>query len=262
MGGQGSPQLNPPPVLVHAHRGGRPENTLPAFEYAIAAGVDAIELDLVVTKDNIVVVSHDPHLPSADGDGAKPGAVIYTLTLAQLHQEVRERDWDTRMPTLDEVFALASKGNFLFNIETKIFGDHPELTPSPEEFVTLVLERIREHRLEPRVILQSFDFRTLQVMKSLAPEIALAALYEGEHKDFTDIAREAGVKIVAPQFNLVTPEQVRAAHAAGLQVMTWTPNTPEDCDRLIAAGVDAIITDDPSALLARLGRTQERKTRL
>ncbi len=136
------------------------------------------------------------------------------------------------------------------------FADHPELTPSPEEFVKLVLTEIRKHHLESRVILQSFDFRTLIAMKRIAPEIALSALYEGTPKDFTAIAREAGAGIVSPNFNLVTPEQVRAAHAAGLQVLPWTPDAPADWDRLIAAGVDGIITDDPAALLARLGRTR------
>jgi glycerophosphoryl diester phosphodiesterase len=258
----------PRTVLVHGHRGARalrPENTLPAFEYAIAQGVDALELDMAVTKDNVLVISHDPLLHPPVCSGPVPEAVIHELTLAQV------REWDcgkvqnpafprqqtvpgTRMPTLDEVFALAPKGKLLFNIETKIFADHPELTPSPEEFVRLVLEVVRKHRLESRVILQSFDFRTLHAMKRAAPEIALSALYSGDPKDFTAIAKETGAEIVSPEFHLVTPEQVREAHAAGLQVVPWTADTPEDWDRLVAAGVDAIITDDPAALLERLGR--------
>jgi glycerophosphoryl diester phosphodiesterase len=253
-------------IAVHGHRGARslwPENTLPAFEYAIAAGVDAIELDLAVTKDRVVVVSHDPQLHPPICSGPKTESVIYTLTLAEVRQwdcgNLRNPEFPrqqtvpgTPVPTLDEVFALAPEGNFLFNLETKIFPDHPELAPSPEEFVMLVLERIRKHGLESRVILQSFDFRALRIMQGLAPEIALSALYEGAPRVLTDIAHEAGTGIVAPQFNLVTQEQVRTAHAAGLQVMTWTPNTPQAWDRLIAAGVDAIITDDPAALLAHL----------
>jgi glycerophosphoryl diester phosphodiesterase len=265
-------QPAPRSILVHGHRGARalrPENTLPAFEYAIAAGVDALELDMAVTKDNVIVVSHDPLLHPPVCSGPKPEAVIHTLTLAEV------REWDcgkvqnpgfprqqaitgTRMPTLDEVFQLAPKGKFQFNIETKSFADHPELTPSPEDFVKLVLAEVRKHHLESRVILQSFDFRTLIAMKRIAPEIALSALYEGTAKDFTAIAHESGAGIISPQFGLVTPEQVRAAHAAGLQVLPWTPDTPEDWDRLIAAGVDGIITDDPAALLARLGRSQKR----
>ncbi len=257
---------NPGRIEVHGHRGARavcPENTLPAFEYAIAAGVDALELDMAVTKDNVIVVSHDPLLHPPVCSGPQPEAVIHQLTLAQV------REWDcgkiqnpsfprqqaipgTHMPTLDEVFELAPKGSFLFNIETKSFPDHPEFTPSPEEFVRLVLETIKRHRLESRVILQSFDFRTLHAMKKIAPEIQRSALYEGEPKDFKAIAKEAGAEIVSPHFHLVTSGQVRAAHAAGLKILPWTPDTPEDWDRLIQAGVDGIITDDPAALLARL----------
>ena len=241
----------------------RPENTLPAFEYAIAQGVDALELDMAVTKDNVIVVSHDPILHPPVCSGPQPLAVIHQLTLQQVKEwdcgKVRNPDFPrqqeipgTRMPALDEVFELAPRGKFLFNIETKSFPDHPELTPPPDEFARLVLDRVRAHHLESRVILQSFDFRTLIAMKKLAPEIALSALYEGAPRDFTAIAIEAGAGIVSPQFGLVTPQQVRAAHAAGLQVVPWTADTPEDWDRLIAAGVDAIITDDPAALIAHL----------
>lgn len=110
--------------------------------------------------------------------------MIHKLTLAEVKQ------WDcgairnpgfahqqpvpgTRMPTLEEVFSLAPRGTFLFNIETKSFPDYPEYTPPPEEFAKLVLEQIRKHHVESRVILQSFDFRTLHAMKTLAPEIRL-----------------------------------------------------------------------------------------
>lgn len=255
-------------IQVHGHRGTRgmrPENTLPAFEYAIAAGVDALELDMAVTKDDVIVVSHDPLLHPPVCSGSKPEVAIHQLTLAEV------REWDcgkvqnpafprqqaipgTKMPTLDEVFALAPKGKFLFNIETKIFADKPELTPSPEEFVRLVLEKVRKYHLESRVILQSFDFRTLIVMKRMAPEIKLAALYEGMPKNFTAIGKESGAQVVSPNYHLVTPEQVRAAHAAGLEVLPWTPNKPEEWDELIQAGVDGIITDYPADLLVHLGR--------
>ena len=91
-------------------------------------------------------------------------------------------------------------------------------------------------------------------MKKLAPEIRRSALYEGPARDFVQIAKEAEARIVSPVYSLVTPEQVAAAHAAGLQVVPWTANTPRDWDRLIAAKVDAIITDDPAGLIAHLKR--------
>ncbi len=256
----------PRPVKVQGHRGARamrPENTIPAFEYAIAAGADVLELDMAVTRDNVLVVSHDPYLEPPVCSGPRDKAVIRELTLSEVRQ------WDcgakqnpafprqqtvpgTRMPTLDEVFALAPKGKFEFNIETKIFADRPQLTPPPEEFARMVLEEIRKNGLEKRVIVQSFDFRTLHAMKKIAAEIRLAALYDGPAKDFVAIAREAGSGIISPQYRLVTPEQVKAAHAAGLTVIPWTPNQPEEWDRLVAAGVDAIITDDPAGLIAHL----------
>jgi len=255
-----------PKILVHGHRGARamrPENTLPAFEYAIGIGVDVLELDMAVTKDNVVVVSHDPYLEPPVCTGPQPKAMIHDLTLAQI------REWDcgmtrnplfpkqtpvpgTRMPALDEVFDLAPRGAFQFNIETKSFPDHPELSPPPGEFARLVLAVVRKHHLENRVLLQSFDFRTLQAMKKLAPEIRRVALWEGEDRDFVSIAREAGADAVSPEFHQVTSEKVRAAHDAGLEVVPWTVNAPADWDRLIDAQVDAIISDDPAALIAHL----------
>lgn len=253
-------------VEVHGHRGARavrPENTIPAFEYAIAQGVDVLELDLGVTKDGVVVVSHDPILRAPVCTGPKDQAVIHQSTLAEL------REWDcgatrnpqfatqqpvpgTRIPTLDEVFALAPRGNFRFNIETKVLPTRPELAPAPDEFVRAVLAVIRKHKLERRVILQSFDFRTLHEMRKQAPDVLLSALYSGKPKSFVEIAREAGATIVSPEYHLVTTEEVKAAHAAGLKVVPWTSNVPEEWERLVAAGSDAIITDDPGALIAWL----------
>jgi glycerophosphoryl diester phosphodiesterase len=254
-------------ILVHGHRGARarfPENTLPAFEYALQQGVDALEMDMAVTKDNVIVISHDPILETPVCTGPRNGAVIHTLTLAEVRQ------WDcgavqnpnfatqkpipgTHMPTLDDVFRLAYRGSFDYNIETKSFPEHPEYTPSPEEFSRMVLDKIREYKLEKRVILQSFDFRTLVAMRKLAPEIRLSALTETDTRSFTAITKEAGhAEIVSPYYKLVTPEKVAEAHTAGIQVVPWTVNNPADWDRLIEAKVDAIISDDPAALIAHL----------
>jgi glycerophosphoryl diester phosphodiesterase len=253
-------------IQVQGHRGARamrPENTMPAFEYAIAQGVDALELDMAVTKDGVIVVSHDPEMRAPVCTGPRDRVAIHSLTLAEVRQ------WDcgakqnplfakqqpvpgTKMPTLDEVFTLAPKGRFLFNIETKITPQQPELAPPPGEFARLVLAQIHKHHLESRVVLQSFDFRTLHEMRKIAPEIRRSALYSGTPRDFVDIGREAGAQIVSPEYHLVTAEQVKAAHAAGFGVLPWTANTPEDWASLVAAGVDGIISDDPAALIAYL----------
>jgi glycerophosphoryl diester phosphodiesterase len=258
-----------PRPLVHGHRGARarlPENTLPAFEYAIHIGVDVLELDMAVTKDNVLVVSHDPLLEKPLCSGPRDKVPIHELT----YKEVLE--WDcgamknprfpdqrpvpgTRMPALDQVFALASKGSFDYNIETKIYPDQPQFTPDPETFVKLVLEQIRKHRLEKRIILQSFDYRTLRAMKKLAPEIRLSALMEDtEKRDFVTVAREAQAGIVSPNLALVTPEKTAAAHKAGLQVVPWTANKPAEWEALVKSKVDAIISDDPESLIEWLKR--------
>jgi glycerophosphoryl diester phosphodiesterase len=251
-------------IQVHGHRGARsvmPENTAPAFEYAIEAGADYLELDLAVTKDNILVVSHDPVLPTSICTGP-PGAtrVIREMTLEEL------RRWDcgsmrhpefprqqtapgTRVPTLDEVLALASRGKFGFNIETKIRPDQPQYTPTPEEFARMLVDSIRRYRLEERAIIQSFDFRTLQAASKIAPDIARAALYSGPSVDLVELTRRAEATILSPHYRLVTSEVVEKAHAAGFQVVPWTANEPAQWERLAAAGVDGIITDDPAGLI-------------
>ncbi|MBM3747521.1 MAG: glycerophosphodiester phosphodiesterase [Acidobacteria bacterium] len=256
----------PPRIEVQGHRGARavlPENTLPAFEHALEVGADVLELDLAVTRDNVLVVSHDPVLNAQICRGPKAGAVVRALTLEELHRydcgSLRNPQFPqqqpipgTRIPTLDEVLALASRGGFHFNLETKSFPDRPEYTPPPEEFARLVVEAVRGRGLAARVIVQSFDFRTLHAVKRLAPEIRLSALWSKGERDFVSIAREAGAGIVSPQLKLVSSAQVRQAHQAGLKVVAWTANTPEEWDRLIAARVDGIITDDPAALIRHL----------
>ena len=251
-------------IEVHGHRGARammPENSLPAFEYAIGLGVDVLEMDVAVTKDDVLVVSHDPEMNAVHcvGPAGSP-RLIREMTYAQVQL------WDcgakanpdfpkqkaipgTRVPSLDSVFALATRGKFHFNVETKIFPHRPSVTPEPERFAELMLAQIRKHHLEQRVIVQSFDFRTLKAMKRLAPEVRLSALLAFEPQDFVASAREAGATIVSPLYKWVTPEKVRAAHAAGLQVVPWTANKPEDWEKLVAAGSDAIISDDPAALI-------------
>ena len=260
------PTSAPAKILVHGHRGARamrPENTIPAFEYAIKAGVDVLEMDVAVTKDNVLVISHDPHINPEICTGPHPGAAIHDMTLAELRQydcgalrnphfPKQQPVLGTRMPTLDEVLNLAPQGTFQFNIETKSFPNEPQLTPPPDVFARMLLDEIRKHKLESRVIVQSFDFRTLRAMKRMAPEIRLAALWEGDPHPFVQIAKEGDAGIISPFYKLVTPEQVQAAHAAKLEVVPWTANTPEDWQKLIDAGVDAIISDDPAALIAYL----------
>ena len=256
-----------PRIQVHGHRGARammPENTLPAFEYAIKVGVDVLELDVAVTKDNVLVVSHDPLLSEVFCQGPAGGSrVIRELTLVELSK------WDcgarpnpgfpkqkavpgTKVPTLDQVLNLARRGKFDFNIETKITRTDPQYTPDPETFSRMLVDTIRRHKLEARCIIQSFDERTLLAAAKLAPEIRRSALYAGPPRDLVAFAKEAQSSILSPIHMLVNKRLVSNAHAAGLQVVPWTANTRAQWDRLILAEVDAIISDDPAALIAYL----------
>jgi len=252
-------------ILVHGHRGARarrPENTIPAFKYAIEQGVDVLELDVAVTKDNVAVVSHDPLINAAICSGPKTGIPIHTLSLADLHEydcgarrnpnfPTQVPQPGTRIPTLDEVFDLSKGTRVWFNVETKIFADKSELTPGPEEFTKMILDLIRKHGIEKRVILQSFDPRTLRVMKKLDPSIPRAALFE-TNRDWPEVAKEFEATLYSPEYHLVTKERVAQAHAAGLQVVPWTVDKPEDWQKMADTGVDAIITDDPASLIAWL----------
>jgi len=252
-------------ILVHGHRGCRavrPENTLPAFEHALKVGVDALEMDLCVTADDVLVASHDPLLNEVICRGPKTGVPIRSLTYSQLQQydcgSLRNPNYPhqvpvpgTRLPTLEEILRLGAPARVWFNIETKM-RERPDLAPPPEKFAALVLDAVRRHGVAARTILQSFDYRSLRAMKKLDPKMRLAALDDIGKEDFVSLARSAQADIISPRFDFVTPGKVRAAHAAGLEVVAWTANHPEDWRRLIEADVDAIISDDPEALIAYL----------
>ncbi len=254
-------------IQVHGHRGARavlPENTLPAFEHAIAAGADFIELDVSVTRDDVVVVNHDLTINRSICQGPDGETAIRKLTLKQI------REWDcgtllnkdfprqkpvpgTRLSTLEEVLALAPKGAFQFNIELKMDAKRPELTPARPVFARMVADLVARHKLERRVLLQSFDLPLMAELKKIVPGWTLAALYAGLPIDYAKISAQAGgMTMVNPHYALVTREQVQKAHDAGLRVAAWTANSAEIWDKLIEAGVDGIITDDPAALIAHL----------
>lgn len=181
---------------LQGHRGTRglaPENTLAAFQRALAIGVTTLETDLAVTKDGVLVISHDPVLnpdlvrgPDGAWIAAK-GPPIHTLTLAELRaydvgrtnpasayakQFPEQKPADgQRFPTLAEVFALGNGNRVRFAIETKITPDSGGETPDPATFAKLVVAAIREAGMDGRVSVLSFDWRTLLEVKKLAPEI-------------------------------------------------------------------------------------------
>jgi glycerophosphoryl diester phosphodiesterase len=189
---------------LQGHRGARglaPENTLVGFTTALGVGVTTLELDLAMTKDGVVVVSHDSilnpdHTRGPDGQFlATPGPAIRALTLAELKRyDVGRLKPDTAyaksfpeqqpvdgatIPTLAEVFDLvqrAGAGHVRFNIETKLTPTSGNDTPDPETFAAAVAKEIHTAALTRRVTVQSFDWRTLMVLQRIAPEIERVCL--------------------------------------------------------------------------------------
>ncbi len=259
-------------IEVHGHRGARmvlPENTIPGYEYAIQQGVDFIEIDTWVTKDNVVVVAHDALMNLKHCKNPSPSAerTIRKMTLAEFRKwdcGVANPDWprqkgvpNTPPPTLDEVFALAKKyKKFAINLEIKSDPKKPELQPAPDVYAKMVLDAIHKHKLQKRVLVQSFDFAPLRAMRKLSA-LPLSALYPGSATDrgrsFLDVSNDAGgTGTVSMHMSIVTKAKVAQARAARIRVLAWTANGASDWDKLIDAGVDGIITDDPAALVAHL----------
>jgi glycerophosphoryl diester phosphodiesterase len=285
---------------IQGHRGARglmPENTLPAFTRALEIGVATLELDCGITRDGVVVVSHDPALnPDLTRDEAgrwlgTTGPTIASLTYDQLQRYdvgrlkpgseyarrfPRQQAVDgTRIPRLTDVFALTRRlGNdaVRFNIETKVSPLKPEETAAPDVFVRALLQVIRDANMEMRVTIQSFDWRTLQIVQKAAPEIPTAYLsaqqtspnnIQGEtasspwtaglHLSQFDgsvprMVKAAGGRIWSPYHGDLSAEALKEAHVLGLTVVPWTVNNETDMRRLVAWGVDGIISDYPDLL--------------
>jgi glycerophosphoryl diester phosphodiesterase len=194
---------------IEAHRGGRalfPENTLPSFANALSMGVDTLELDVGVTRDSVLVVSHERGLNpdlARGPDGvyiAPPGIPFVQLSLEQVWKydvgQIRPGSAyaaqfpeqrpvpGTRIPTLRQVFRLVRKsgdGHVRLNIETKIDPNHPEESPEPERFVALLLDLLAAENFSDRVTIQSFDWRTLLLVQKLAP--AIPTVYLTQQKE-------------------------------------------------------------------------------
>jgi len=284
---------------LQGHRGARglaPENTLPAFATALSLGVSTLEFDVNLTRDGYLLVGHDPvllpHLARLDGQWIKtPGPAIWQTPLAELQRyDVGRLDPSTRygqtypeqkavdgtrMPLLDQVFALVAKsGNTAvrFNIETKLNPAKPDESAPPEQFATALVLAIRNAGLSSRASIQSFDWRTLKEVGRLAPEIPRAHLtIEGgnsdnvqrgqpgaspwlggldadDHPSTPALVKAAGGQIWSPFWRNVTPDLVTETHKLGLQVIPWTVNEPAEMERLIAMGVDGLISDYPDRL--------------
>jgi glycerophosphoryl diester phosphodiesterase len=193
-----------------------PENTIPGFLHAMGCGADGVELDVWVTPDDRLVVTHDP-LPNPP---------------------------DPAQPMLDDVLALPSPDAFWFDIEAKAAQDH---APDPPRYAQLVSKAIRRSSVHHRVIVRSFDHEILRAFHAIEPDIPLAALIDYASDDWIVIAHAADASTISPRHSTATAERVARAHDAGIRVSVWTVNHREDWHRLAGIGVDTIITNDPCA---------------
>jgi glycerophosphoryl diester phosphodiesterase len=277
---------------LQGHRGARglaPENTLAAFEKALEIGVTTLELDIAITADGVPVISHDPALNPAITRDARGrwlearGPLIRSMTLAQLQEyDVGRANPATdygrqftlqtahdgqRIPALADLFrrveALGAR-DVRFAIETKVFPRRPEDTLDPDAFVTTLLGVIRSAGMTRRVIIQSFDWRTLQLVQQREPAIETVYLtsrgrnfdtlrdgtwtagrLSSDYPSVAHMIKAAGGAIWAPNFNDLDADTVKGAQRLGLKVVPWTVNETPDMDRLIAWGVDGLISDYP-----------------
>lgn len=264
-------------VSIEGHRGARgyvPENTVPSFIKAIEQGSDTIELDVVITKDKKVVVSHEPyfsHIISLDPSGKavdKATEKEKTNIFLMAYSDVKKYDvgsignagfpeqikMKVHKPLLSEVFKALDKYTkakglkpVLYNIEIKSGPDGDgKFHPAPEEFVALVLAEVKKHKMAGRSKIQSFDVRPLQVIRKSDPSIKLALLV-GNRDGIVKSIEKLGFKpeSYSPHFSLVDAATAEYCKKNGIKLVPWTVNEFADLEKMKPFNPDGIITDYP-----------------
>lgn len=260
------------------HRGCRglyPENTIPAMLHALSLGVTTLEMDASITKDKKVILSHEPFFnheitTKANGDAVsekeEKSLNIFGMTYSETQQfDVgikphprfpMQQKMHVTKPLLSDVIDAVQQDMMtrrrpfpFYNIETKTQPASDNLYhPAPEEFVELLMAVIKEKNIEDFVIIQSFDFRTLQYLHLHYPAIKTAMLIEEDDKrSFEEQLNAIGFipTIYSPAFQLVTPSLIEKCHSKNCKVIPWTVNDKSTIDKLKKMGVDGIISDYP-----------------
>jgi glycerophosphoryl diester phosphodiesterase len=277
-----------PTPEVHGHRGCRgllPENTLPAFLHALAIGVDVLELDVVISYDQQVVVSHEPWLSARLGRG--PQGQILDATnerLFSLYQlsypliqgctvgEWPHPDFPEQQPVLSyrpllrevlqQVEATCQQlgrpaVGFSVEVKSSPAGDSV-FHPDPAAFVDLVVAELQAADVLPRTTLLSFDPRILQVARHAYPGLPLCLLVEDELPAVADLFAELGFEpeVLGPDFQLLSTKLVKELRTTypALRLVPWTVNTMSDLRLVRSWNVDGITTDYPNRLLQLLGK--------
>lgn len=259
------------------HRGARglmPENTIPAMLKAVDLGVTTLEMDLQISKDKKVVVSHDPNFnanitTTPDGkflskEEAK-NLLLYNLNYDEIkkydvglkpHPDFpRQQKIAVYKPLLADLLDATEKYtkdkgiNILYNIEIKSNAKNDGKNHPPvEEFVDLAMAVINQKGVASRTVIQSFDPRALVVMHRKYPNVATSLLIEAfDKRSLDDQLKEIGYTptVYSPNHMLVTKQLVNECHQKNIKVVPWTINDLQRMKTLIAMGVDGIITDYP-----------------
>jgi glycerophosphoryl diester phosphodiesterase len=276
------PVMNLPVFDNEGHRGSRglmPENTIPSMLKGLDIGVTTLEMDAVITSDGQVILSHEPffnHQITTRPDGTTYEAAeeqqynIYKMTYAETQRyDVGKKPHagfpsQQRMPAtkplLSDVIDASEKHARetkralpFYNIETKTKPQTDNVFhPAPEAFVDILMKVILSKNVSERVIIQSFDFRTLRYLHKKYPGFKTSALIEDyDHRSFDEQMTSLGFlpTVYSPARELVTPALVAACHAKGVKIVPWTVNDEGEMKRLKAMGVDGLISDYPDRLM-------------
>lgn len=267
---------NIPKFDLQGHRGARglmPENTIAGFITALDSGVTTLEMDVVITKDKKVIVSHEPWMSAAicyDKQGKEfpekeeKQFNIYRMTygdtrLFDCGSRKNERfpeqhKMAAHKPLLKDMFEAVehhirtvSHYEADYNIEIKSNPESDHLYhPAIEEYTDLVYEVVKSSVPPERVVIQSFDFRMLRYCHEKYPRIRLAVLV-GNLKSVKANLKELGFtpSIYSPYYKLINKDQIAYLHNLGIRVIPWTVNDSSDMLLLKEMGVDGIITDYP-----------------
>lgn len=267
-----------PSFDAEAHRGGRgiwPENTIPAMLNALDLNITTLEMDAVITSDNQVILSHEPffnHHITTKPDGSlvsdkeEKELNIFKMTYVETQRYdvglkpnpafPKQQKIAATKPLLSEVIAqveaaVKQKGRspVFYNIETKSQPATDNIYhPAPEAFVDILMAVINKAGIADRVIIQSFDFRTLKVLHAKYPKVMTSALVEGDNKQtMQQQMDELGFtpNFYSPHFPSVTKAMVDDAHQRGMKIVPWTVNDKAGIEKLRSLGVDGIISDYP-----------------
>lgn len=265
---------------IQGHRGCRglmPENTIAGFIKAIDLGVDTLELDVVVSKDRKLVVSHEPHF-NPEISTAPNGKLLKSQQETNLfemdYDEIKKYDVGQKgnpnfpeqckvkshKPLLSEVFQVVSDYQSAknsrpvsYNIEIKsLVDEYHKSQPPVEEFVDLLLFELVNYLKINSFILQSFDFnvlRYLDLIRENTSKFSISVLIEPEDNNEIDLNLEKlGFKpdIWSPNFKVLSLAKVEYLHSLGIKVIPWTVNSEAEMDKIYAYGCDGLITDYPN----------------